>query len=529
VDAQASPAQPEAEVVHVLEEGRRLSESLLWRLQRDLYDAQGITAWSRGGVPQALTTSPHIARAYAHVTLGYLRDLAAELDPGEPVYIVELGAGSGRFGFRFVKQLTRLLARSSLRHVQFTYVMTDVSPDLIEFWQKHPSLRPLVASGRLDFARFDVLQPGDLSLVNSGTTLRAGEMANPIVVVANYFFDSVPHDSFSIQDKQLHENLVRVCSDREDFVLGSERSLTDLQVSFEARPVSTDYYPDSILNRLLAQYEQSLDNIVFLLPVAGITSLRYFAEVAKDRALFLVGDIGSTRAADLVDYTSGGIGADNNFWLSVNFHALGEYVAALGGTVLHPPHRHAHLNISTLALGDPAGAEGEMGLAYEETVAHLGPDDFFQLSTVIAGRLESMHRGELLAFLRSSGWDTEFFLQCLPYLLDSLQEVSWSGKEDVRRAVEEAWDVYYPIGDSSDAADLPSGFGVLLYTIGDYARAMEYFQHSLEFVRMDARTTFNVALCLHRLGRLEEAAVWIDRTLELDPNVEQAQALRETL
>jgi hypothetical protein len=150
---EAKARQPEAG--HVVEAGRRLSESMLWRLQRDLYDAQGIHAWSRGNVPQSITTSPYIARAYAQIAVGYLRDVAADVDRSQPVYIVELGAGSGRFGYRFVKHLGRLQERSSLRDVSFTYVMTDVSPGLMEFWQNHPSLQPLIAASRLDFAQFD--------------------------------------------------------------------------------------------------------------------------------------------------------------------------------------------------------------------------------------------------------------------------------------------------------------------------------------------------------------------------------------
>jgi hypothetical protein len=86
---EAEARQPEAG--HVVEAGRRLSESMLWRLQRDLYDAQGIHAWSRGNVPQSITTSPYIARAYAQIAVGYLRDVAADVDRSQPVYIVELG------------------------------------------------------------------------------------------------------------------------------------------------------------------------------------------------------------------------------------------------------------------------------------------------------------------------------------------------------------------------------------------------------------------------------------------------------
>src|SRR5262249_33542993 len=85
VDAQQEG--PRTETGHVLETGRRLSRSMLWQTQRTLYDAQGIQAWSRGNVPQSITTSPYIARAYARVVLGYLRDVSAELDRSQPVYI----------------------------------------------------------------------------------------------------------------------------------------------------------------------------------------------------------------------------------------------------------------------------------------------------------------------------------------------------------------------------------------------------------------------------------------------------------
>ena len=509
-----------------MEAGKRLSESMLWRLQRDLYDTRGIRPWSRGDVPQSITTSPYIARAYAQITLGYIRDIQKHLEPSEPLYIVELGAGSGRFGFRFIKQLQHLLRG---RDIRCAYVMTDVSPTLIDFWQNHPSLRPLLEGGQLDFAYFDAIELSDIELVNAKRVLRPHTLANPVIVVGNYFIDSIPHDCFSVQEHQLFENLVRVVSDQPTLTLAAGQTLSDVNITFEAQPAPADYYAEPELNRVLEDYRQRLDNAMFLLPVAGIRCMRHFQALSANRALFLVADIGSARESDIREYTSGGISADSNFWLSVNFHAVGEYVRQLGGGVFHPPQRHANLNISAFVLGGPSAEFGETEQAYDQAIGQLGPDDFFVLSSVIAGHLESLRRGELLAFLRASGWDSDFFLQCLPFLLDSLQEISWSGKEDVRRAVAEAWDAYFPIGDTSDAADLPSGFGVLLYTIGDYAEAMEYFRRSLQLVGMDARTTFNIALCLNRLGRLTEAADWIKLTLDLDPNSEQALAMRTTL
>lgn len=56
---------------------------------------------------------------------------------------------------------------------------------------------------------------------------------------------------------------------------------------------------------------------------------------------------------------------------------------------------------------------------------------------------------------------------------------------------------------------------------------MQYFQRSLELTGMDARTTFNIALCLNRMGRQRETRERLDKTLELDPQAEHAKAMRD--
>jgi tetratricopeptide (TPR) repeat protein len=179
-----------------------------------------------------------------------------------------------------------------------------------------------------------------------------------------------------------------------------------------------------------------------------------------------------------------------------------------------------------LVLGDVAAGFPETALAYEDAIAQGGPDDFFMLTRVIADRFASMKRDDLLAFLRSTGWDSDYFVQCVPFLLESLQSVSAAARQDVTRAIDEAWDVYYPIGAGGDLGDLGFSFGALLFTMEDYPRALDYFQRSLQFVGLDPKTTLNIAVCLYRLGRLAESVEWIDRTLELDPTNESAQEMR---
>jgi tetratricopeptide (TPR) repeat protein len=263
-----------------------------------------------------------------------------------------------------------------------------------------------------------------------------------------------------------------------------------------------------------------------LFPVSAMACVRHFHELSGQRALFLVSDVGSTREGDLGTHGTGGIGKDGYFWLEVNFHALGEYVEALGGLALHPPQRHSALNVSAFILGNSPTGFGETALAYEDAIAQGGPDDFFMLTRVIAARLASMRRDDVLAFLRSTGWDSEVFVECLPFLLQSLQRASPSTRQDLYNAIAEAWDVYYPIG---GGGDLGFACGALLFRMEDYPRALDYFHRSLQLVGTDANTTFNIALCLYRLGRLAEAVEWLDRTLAFDPANEPALEMRAAL
>src|SRR5258708_11928730 len=143
------PSQPDAEKMYVLEWAVPLARSMVWHLQRTFYADQGIAAWSQSGVPQSITTSPIIARAYARIVLGFLRDMHAALDPDQPVYIVELGAGSGRFAYRFLKAFSALLAETPGVQQRFMYVMTDASAAVVDYWRDNPRLQPFVDVGVL--------------------------------------------------------------------------------------------------------------------------------------------------------------------------------------------------------------------------------------------------------------------------------------------------------------------------------------------------------------------------------------------
>ena len=62
--------------MNILEDDVPFSHSLLWELQREYFQAAGVTAWSTHTVPLYVTNNPALARAYAAVVAAWLEDAA---------------------------------------------------------------------------------------------------------------------------------------------------------------------------------------------------------------------------------------------------------------------------------------------------------------------------------------------------------------------------------------------------------------------------------------------------------------------
>jgi hypothetical protein len=525
------PPQVGAELtpMYVLEWAVPLARSMVWHLQRTFYADQGIAAWSQSGVPQSITTSPIIARAYARIVLGFLRDMRAALDPDQPVYIVELGAGSGRFAYRFLKAFSALLEEVSRVHKRVVYVMSDASVSVVAYWRDNARLQPFVDAGVLDFAHFDLLELAPLKLLNSGVTLGPGGVANPVVVVANYIFDSIPQDAFTIKDGQLLANLVTVSASTPTLDLTAPDSKVRVAVAFtqDSEPTDADAELDPVLREILRGYRAHLDETTVLIPRAAMACVRFFKELARDRLLCLISDFGSTREDELRGHGPPGFGVGGGFWLAVNFHALGEFARGLGGHGRHPRARPIRLSTSMLLFDpQPDATFPETELAYADVIEQQGPDALSLLTGAVGEHAVPLSFEALLALLRTVGWDSDYIVRCVPSLLDALPKAENRLRQEVLDGIQLAWEQYYPIG---EADDVPFGLGVLSFTLERYADALEFFELSRRQFGDDPRTTLNLALSLYRLQRLPEALAWLDRTLELDPANEIALEMRPSV
>jgi tetratricopeptide (TPR) repeat protein len=514
-----------------LEQGVRLSRSMIWTLQRSFYERHGVEAWRSEGIPFHITSNTYIAQAYARVVLGWLRD-NAPFDPGEPVTLVELGAGHGRFGYLFLKKLLRLQQASpsrDVKDVRLQYVMTDLAERNVELWRGNPRLRPFLDSGLLDLACFDAARDTELRLAVSGRVLVPGAVRNPLVMIANYLFDSLPQDAFWIEDGRLYESLVTVTPRRKETDPGDPNNpdlLSRVDLSFHYNPAAPGYYGDPDLDALLDDSVQRLPATAFLFPVTALQCIRVFRELSADRLLLLAADKGYHRDDELVlghgvpSITRHGRGS---FSMMVDYRFLGESFRRAGGEALQPRHRHESLLVSAFLLGDPPG-HLETRQAYQAAVEDFGPDDFFTLAPALDLSRDPLSLEQALAYLRLSAWDHRLLWRQIPFYKSRCAELAEARKQDLCDAARQVWDCYFPLGEEEE--DLGFALGVLFLEMKLYREALDFFGESTRLYGLEPGTAYNMGLCHYGLREMEAAARCVQQALELDPELDSARLLR---
>jgi hypothetical protein len=186
-------------------------------MQRNFYKKKGLEAWGKGDerkqgiVPFFITSNSFIAREYSRIFFSAMIDLynSNKLDISCPIYIIELGAGHGKFSILFVRFLSKLLENSSLCNLQVIHIISDFTDVSFEDISQYSDIKPYLydindenqmkSNILIDFAVFDGDVDNAIRLIRSNQTLSFdAQTVNPIFVVANYIFDSLMMDAYKV-------------------------------------------------------------------------------------------------------------------------------------------------------------------------------------------------------------------------------------------------------------------------------------------------------------------------------------------
>ncbi|MEM9777662.1 MAG: hypothetical protein AAF902_24000, partial [Chloroflexota bacterium] len=397
-------------------------------------------------VPHTISCNPFMARAYANLIQGYLQDMAEQIDPAEPLYIVELGAGSGRLTYHLIHQLSPLLDNN----FNVKFVLTDFTDSIVKYWRSHPQLVPLAEKGVLDFALFDVMDMRPLDLLHSGRTLDPQSNKNPIILLANYFFDSIPQDSFVIENGELHSNLLSLYSGSdEEFVITDPNLWDALSLAYEPLPSNGAPYENELYNQILADYEQLPDTSLSF-PNIGLDCLQFWMVFGD--LLLLTADRGASHADALIGQDDPLPNLHGSFSMMVNYHAISEFVERSGGRVFVPSHYQDNVQTLAYVLAKEKVSLQATQQAFEQSVLQNNPDDFFGLRYHLIKQIPEMAIDQFMSLMRWSAYDADILRLGLDHLVELVQaEPAWA--DDVADMLWQVKSQYLPIRPDDDLID----------------------------------------------------------------------------
>jgi tetratricopeptide (TPR) repeat protein len=500
----------------------RFSEAPIWELQRNYFEEQGITAWESGEVPQYITNNPVIAGAYAEIIFGFLQDRARLGHMGEPVTILELGAGSGRLAYHVLKELSDLMDYAGIALPAFRYVMSDLPVKNITYWQQHRSLRPFVERGMLDFAQFDAVHDNELRLTQSGITIRPAGLQQPLLIIANYFFDSIPQELIYVDESKIYECRVSLrYPDEADALTASgllEKAIPEYHY-IRAAEYEQESYP---YRDIIELYKQKLEDSHILFPAIGLRCLERLGQLSQEGFVLLTADKGDHRLENWKFAEPPKLIHHGSFSLTANYHAIQHYFEQKGALSCFTGHHYKNLNVGCIFMLQNAASYANTRLAYRRFVNRFGPDDFFSMKTWFDEHLEQMELSQILAFWRLGRYDAQLFLQSAKHMLTLLPSSSEEEADDLREGIHMMWTGYYPMNEKHDLA---LDCGALLYHLDLFEDARVFFERSLKDSEATAEVLYYMAVCCYEVGSEAVASDYLQRVLALEPEHEGAVEL----
>jgi hypothetical protein len=496
------------------ETSQRFSKSIIWDLQRQYFEEMNVDAWQSGDVPHYISSNPRMAQAYANLIVSFLRDRENRGASDEPYYLVELGAGSGRFSYHLLKALHVMMERGVIAAHQLVYVMTDFVTETLAFWESHPRLQPFVEQGILDYALFDVEKDQSILLKKAGKKIGPKTLSQPILVVANYFFDSIPQELLFFKEGRAYDAQVTISTADLPGEGDAKSAIAHIALSYNYQELTKNPYAGQPrLEELFNYYQKHLSNGHLLFPELGLKCLERLNSYSTEGMMLITADKAIHRFRNLSDQPAPFIARHGSISLTANYHAMKEHCLLCGGGTLFPTHVANSITIGVLLYLEAADEYKTTINSYFQWVDDYGPDDFHSMKKHVDQQADDLTCKQILAYLRWSNYDAQLLNRFLPRLGAIVEEMTGEERLQVKQIAKRVWDGFYPIAEKNDLA---LKIGTLLTNLSFFEDALSFFDVSERTYGSTALLWFSRACCLDLAGRGEQAIEIMTQLAEQD-------------
>lgn len=503
-----------------LEQNKRLSDSLLWRVEKEYFERKGIEAWLYE-VPYYITSNPFIAKSYARVVINYIHDWALKHPETrhQPFYIMELGTGPGRFSYYMVKVLDELRLEMGMHDIKIMYVMSDFAKANIDYYQSHHALLPYVEKGLLDFATHDMDKKQTVKLINSKIELNQQTLVNPLVLFANYVFDTIPNDAFAVNNGKLYELLTDLSTVESNLENNKPVNLEYVNIDYRPKEVHGSYYNDPEIDGVLELYKNELKDTSFLFPIGSIRALDHLRKLANGNMLLISSDKAYSELQSLENLSTPSITAHGGcFSMMVNCHAIGQYFKNGGGDFYAQSTRRG-LKTCVYTTGATFNDLPGTRAAIKECIEKFSITDFFNVYRHMNESAQTAELDMLASYLQLTEWDPHAYMKISGRIMSILTESDAETVQFLANNMHRLAENYYymPKVDS-----VLFEVGTFFHALQNYSEALKYYRQASQFIQGQFGLYYNIGLCLHQLNQNQEALSFFKKALENNPDSKEA-------
>ncbi len=496
--------------MYYLENYKRLSDSILWDMQRKFFLKHGIESWNNK-VPFYVTSNPYIAYSYAEVVAGQILDLNSQDKLNKsPLYILELGAGSGKFAFLFLRALESILSVYGLENTNYCYIMSDFDTFSFEYWADNPYLQDRIDQGKLDFAVFDLEFSDSLTLHYANKPLVVAD--SPLIVVANYVFDSVRHDCLVIENGNLYEQELRPYTETQmsmEELIPNMRNNIKLDFARKLLDKQKINFTDHVLQQVVQDYCNEFSNLTLLVPIVGIDAINKLNKIANGALLVIASDKADTKLVN-GNNSAPHIAFHGSFSLQVNFDFIGRYIRHMGGNCWHQTSPHG-LKTMVFACGYEAKSIPNTLYATKKMLTYCGPNDYFVLYQHAKATIAQSNLEQIIGMLKLSHYDPTFFAFAESRIIELIKTGNLSRHKEMLDCFDHVANNFYYM---PSLTDVFFSLAIISFHLKHYDAAIKYYQMSIHYFRANYSKLYNLIICHLALNEYDIALELVDNAFD---------------
>ncbi|MBS1955559.1 MAG: SAM-dependent methyltransferase [Cyanobacteria bacterium SZAS-4] len=508
----------------VLEEDKRLSESMLWDMQEQYFEQQNLEAWKR--VPFRITSRMPFVESSFELVKAFLLDSANEIDFESPLYILEIGGGSGCFAYRFLNQFMDCKNDFDvLQKLKLKYILSDFSPVIVRNYLANKNFAPHVEAGVLDYAPFRPETETKIKLAISGESLTQEKLKNPLIVISNYVFDTIKHDAFRVDHGVLQETRYTLFRESSNCSLADKARIEDIQTIERFFKAEDGYYDDPALNTILNFYKENLEQASIIFPIGALKTIKNLSQFSNGNMALFAADKGFTtlQTYRVQGFQPHQFSRHGSFSCDVNFDAIERYFQAKGGQTFIENGDNTDLSIM-FATTKSSSLQHTKHFWRREMEKKRVFDSSNQLEDLVRDNLQTDEEASIfslvkrfLAVVRNFNFEPHFFIHAFDRLLEPRRDDLISLEQDM---IDELLDCISKVAKNIFIVDEDYAiYDAMLRTyfaLGHYPECLALSEKIIESYGEVRTALEHGGLSSDRLGALKQAHDYFQRSYNLD-------------